>query len=160
MSLVALLTPAIRIAAVGLASLLALEALHEIFCDATMIVPGGSSTCWLAPATSPILGSPASLIWSEPSRYWAPTFRFAPARGPKPSSVPNLAVRHNTRRYGRPSCRSPGPIGVGRCGPSRRRELRLNGVLRSSPVGSPQTFAWFRFQRVYRNSGSGYETEP
>src|SRR5215210_469363 len=41
-------------------------------------------------------------------------------------------VAHNTRRYGHSPSGSPGPIGAARCGHSRRRELRLYGVLRSS----------------------------
>src|SRR5215217_8353243 len=40
--------------------------------------------------------------------------------------------KHNTRRYGRTLAGSLGPIGVRLCTLSRRREPRLNGVLRSS----------------------------
>src|SRR5215210_8029364 len=42
--------------------------------------------------------------------------------------------KHNTRRYGRPLAGSLGPIGVRLCTLSRRRELRLNGVLGSSAI--------------------------
>src|SRR5215217_5161824 len=47
--------------------------------------------------------------------------------------------KHNTRRYGRPLAGSLGPIGVRLCTLSRQRELRLNGVLRSSHSPGPQT---------------------
>src|SRR5918995_1117229 len=53
--------------------------------------------------------------------------RFAPSRCPKSSSVRILA----------PS----GPIGAARCGHSRRRELRLYGVLRSSSFQRSLKFA-------------------
>src|SRR5215212_7227111 len=41
--------------------------------------------------------------------------------------------KHNTRGYGRPLAGSLGPIRVRLCTLSRRRELRLNGVLRRTP---------------------------
>jgi hypothetical protein len=41
---------------------------------------------------------------------------------------------HNTRRYERPIVGGLGPIGAGLCRLSRRRELRLYGVLRSSQL--------------------------
>ncbi len=46
----------------------------------------------------------------------------------------------DARRRGRPSSGAPGPIGVARCGLSRRRELRLSRVLRTSHVRSSRKF--------------------
>jgi hypothetical protein len=64
-----------------------------------------------------------------------PTLRFAPLRCPKPSSASTpagLQRAHNTRRYEHPFAGGSGPIGPRPSELSRRRELPVYGVLRSS----------------------------
>jgi hypothetical protein len=70
--------------------------------------------------------SPGRFRFPHPTRpgFFLCTLGYEPA---KP-----VHKKHNTRRCEHPSSGVPGSIGVGLCRLSRRRELRLNGVLRSS----------------------------
>src|SRR5215203_4729352 len=83
---------------------------------------------------------PGACVLSYPS----PTIRGPGSLGHGHLTRPAV-LAHNTRRYGHSPSGSPGPIGAARCGHSRRRELRMYGVLGSShslgpvPVGVPDS---------------------
>src|SRR5215203_6270613 len=70
---------------------------------------------------------PRACVLSYPS----PTIRGPGSLGHGHLTRPAV-LEHNTRRYGHSPSGSPGPIGAARCGHSRRRELRMYGVLGSS----------------------------
>jgi hypothetical protein len=111
---------------------LASLALRWVVGSETMTTPGGTGTPWTASQQS--LRARRTGFYhgvGAPSRQGSGPFAL-----PRPDALSPLLnnpvfAAHNTRRYGHPSSGAPGPIGVGGCRLSPRRELLLYRTMRS-----------------------------